>query len=283
MRTKWGVLILTLTLIIGLVSPGAMVANASVSTTLSDNTKIRVFTEDTDEGEIDKGSTGDQNEIEIDKTDTENHREAGKEKKERLTVKEAYLPLELKSTKQSKTSVNLQWKIVPGAEYYLVYGNKAGKTLKQLASVRKNTYRVEKLKKSSYYNFVVIAVDSSGNQLAKSTPIYVATKGRGNYKSITVKVRSIKINEKKVKGDSAKPVIKKKISIKAGDQIRLKVTAKKAGKKLKKYTPVRYESSDPEIATVTTNGLVKAKRKGICRIFAYLQNGIGKSVKVNVD
>ena len=76
--------------------------------------------------------------------------------------------------------------------------------------------------------------------------------------------------------------VKKSVKMYVGDRIKLKVTAKKTAKKLKKCAGVRFESSDPAIVEVTAKGLVKAKKKGSCRIYAYMQNGVGKSVKVTV-
>ena len=121
------------------------------------------------------------------------------------------------------------------------------------------------------------ALDAAGNQLAKSKPIFVATKGKGNYKSVVIKVK-----DKKAKGKKGNARVKKSVKLKAGEKIKLKVTAKKTARKLKKCAKVRFESSAPDIATVSAKGKVVAKAKGTCRIYAYMQNGVSKSIKVIV-
>ncbi len=85
------------------------------------------------------------------------------------------------------------------------------------------------------------------------------------------------------------------------------VVVKKAPKKIKKINPkklnlspkkkaqlkvvlpkgsasyqITYRSSDKKIATVTKNGVVKAKKKGTCKIWASTYNGKKKTIIVNV-
>ena len=40
------------------------------------------------------------------------------------------------------------------------------------------------------------------------------------------------------------------------------------------------ESSNPKVATVSAKGMIKAKKKGTCYIFAYSQNGLYKKTIV---
>ena len=51
---------------------------------------------------------------------------------------------------------------------------------------------------------------------------------------------------------------------------------------MKKHRSVRYESTNTKIATVSKAGVVKAKKKGTCYIYAYAQNGVSKKIKVTV-
>ena len=44
----------------------------------------------------------------------------------------------------------------------------------------------------------------------------------------------------------------------------------------------RYESSNPKVATVSSKGKVKGKKKGTATIFVIAQNGVYKTVKVTV-
>ena len=52
---------------------------------------------------------------------------------------------------------------------------------------------------------------------------------------------------------------------------------------MKRHVAVRYESSNKKIATVSSKGVVKAKKKGNCYVYAYAQNGIYKRVKIVVN
>ena len=61
----------------------------------------------------------------------------------------------------------------------------------------------------------------------------------------------------------------------------IKAEARKAGK-TKKYVGIRYESSNPDIAQVSPRGVIKARKKGRCKIYAYTQNGSSAAIKVIV-
>ena len=45
---------------------------------------------------------------------------------------------------------------------------------------------------------------------------------------------------------------------------------------------MRYESTNPKVATVSARGVIKEKTKGSCYVYAYAQNGVAKRVKVTV-
>ena len=45
---------------------------------------------------------------------------------------------------------------------------------------------------------------------------------------------------------------------------------------------IRYESTNANIASVSKKGVVKAKNKGACYVYAFAQNGICKKIKVVV-
>ena len=190
----------------------------------------------------------------------------GQAEKEAVNLKNSFYPLHLKLGKQGKKAIRLNWKKVKSAASYELYGSKAGGKLRKLAVTGKNSYTVSKLKKKCYYTFVVVARDASGKALAKSTQIFAATRGRGNYKSVTIKVKGKK---------------KKAVKIKAGSKLAIKAKARKAGK-TKKYVGIRYESSNPDIAQVSPRGVIKARKKGRCKIYAYTQNGASAAIKVIV-
>lgn len=127
-----------------------------------------------------------------------------------------------------------------------------------------------KVKKGTYYKFIVIAAGSNGKVVSTSKTIHVATKGGkvGNHKKVTVK----------------KSVIKKAKKLKKGKTIKLKAKAKAESRKLKvkKHRAIKYETSNPKVAKVNGKGAVKGVGKGTCFVYAYAQNGAFKRVKVTV-
>ena len=185
--------------------------------------------------------------------------------------------LKLSSTKQTKKSISLKWTKVSKASKYVIYGNKCGNSNKpkKLSTVsgNKKTFKNikgKKLKKGTYYKFIIVALDKNNKVVSTSKIIHVATKGgkAGNHKSVTVK----------------KSVLTKAKKLKKGKSLKLKAKAVPQSLKLKvkKHVEVRYESTNKKIATVSKKGVVKAKKKGSCYVYAYAQNGVCKKVKVTV-
>lgn len=185
-------------------------------------------------------------------------------------------PLRLKSTKQTKKSVKLSWTRVSGAASYVVYGNVCGgkNKMKKLKTLKTGSFNVKKikkkLKKGTYYKFVVVALDKNNTVLSTSKMIHAATSGGkvGNHKSIKVKAS----------------VLKKARTLGQGKTLKLgaKALAKSKKLKVKKHAAIRYESSNPAIAAVTAKGVVKGSAKGSCYIYAYAQNGVCKKITVTV-
>ena len=176
--------------------------------------------------------------------------------------------LQAKAVKVTKTSIRVQWKKVKGATKYVVYGNKCGKSnrYKKLKTVKTNSYTQKKLKKGTYYKYLVVAIKGS-KAIATSKTIHAATKGGkvGNSKSVKVNKKTFKIG--------------------IGKKVRLKATAVAASKKLKvkKHRTIAFESSNKNIATVNKKGVIKGIRKGKCYVYAYAQNGVMARVKVVVN
>ena len=118
---------------------------------------------------------------------------------------------------------------------------------------------------------IVKDYDAGGSVVSTSKAVYAATAGSkkvSNFKGV------------KVPGK----VVKKARKLKKGKSLKLKAKAVPQSKKLKvrKHRAVLYESSDINIATVSKKGVVKAKNKGTCYIYAYAQNGVYKKIKVTV-
>ena len=186
-------------------------------------------------------------------------------------------PLKLKSTKQTKKSVTVTWTKAKGAVKYVVYGNKCGKSnrMKKLATVKTNKKKFtkvagKKVKKGTYYKFIVVALDKNNKVVSTSKVIHAATAGGkvGNHKGVTVK----------------KTVVNKAKKLKKGKTLKLnaKAVAKSKKLKVKKHVAMRYESSNTKIATVNKKGVVKGVKKGSCYVYAYAQNGVSKKIKVTV-
>ena len=187
--------------------------------------------------------------------------------------------LKLTSKKQSRSSVKLQWKKMSKAVKYDIYGNKCGakNRLKKLASVKGTSKAFKKLlgkkvKKGRYYKFIVVALDKSNNTVSISKMVHVATKGGkvGNPKKVIIRA-----GKKAIKATA----------LKKGSTLKLKTKLKPANKKqkIKKHVSMRYESSNPKVAAVSRKGVITAKSKGSCVIYAYAQNGVYKTVKVSVQ
>lgn len=187
-----------------------------------------------------------------------------------------YAPLKFKSTKQTKTSITLNWTKVKGATKYVIYGNKCGSynKMKKLARVTGKTKAFKevagtKIAKGKYYKFIIVALDKDNLVVSTSKVAHVASKGGkvGNYKSVTIK----------------KAVLAKAKKQKVGKNLKLNAKANRASSlKVKSHRTLRYESTDTKIAGVSSKGTIKARKKGTCYVYAYAQNGVCKTVKVVV-
>ena len=176
-----------------------------------------------------------------------------------------------RTTKLTNKTITLKWNKVSQADGYKIYGNKCGKKnhYKLLSDVGKNktSYTQKKLRKGTYYKYVVAAykvVDGKKVTIAVSKTIHAATTG-GKYGV----AKSVKVN-------------KSKVTLKKGKKFTIKAKEIKQNKTIKHHRAIAYESSNTKVATVSKKGVVKAKGKGTCYIYVYAQNGVYKKVKVTV-
>lgn len=177
--------------------------------------------------------------------------------------------LKLKQTKNSKTSNTIAWSKVSGADGYIVYAAKCGSKLKKVKTTTGTSYTQNKLKKGTYYKYVVSAyknVNGKKVTLAASKTIHVTTQG-GKYGN----AKAVKTNAKK-----------DKVSVKKGKTFAIKASNVKKDKAIKKHTAIRYESSNTKIATVSSKGVITGKKKGKCKVYVYSQNGVAKTLTVTV-
>ncbi len=184
-------------------------------------------------------------------------------KDEKDTKGSTFTLLKAKGTPKSKKSIKLSWSKVPGAEEYIIYGNKCGKKnkYKKIATVKGTSYTAKKLKKGTYYKYTIVAVKGD-EAIATSKTIHVVTDG------------GKKGNNTKVK------LSKTKLSLTAGKSKKIKATLK-YNKKVATHRKVAWESDNVSIATVK-NGKITAVGKGTCYVYAYAQNGVSAKIKVTV-
>ena len=172
----------------------------------------------------------------------------------------------VKVKKSKKKAISLTWKKIQVAKTYVIYGAKCGTSYKKIATVHRKTFTNKKLKKGTYYKYMVVALNEKGKVVAISKLIHVATKGGkvGNCKKL-------KVN-------------KSKVNLKQGRKFKLKVKqiAESKKVKLKKHRKTAFESDNQNVAVVSKKGVITAKKKGKCSVYVYAQNGVYKRVKVTV-
>ena len=172
----------------------------------------------------------------------------------------------VKVKKSKKKAISLTWKNIQVAKTYVIYGAKCGTSYKKIATVHSKTFTDKKLRKGTYYKYMVVALNEKGEVVAISKLIHVATKGGkvGNCKKL-------KVN-------------KSKVILKQGKKFKLKVKqiAESKKVKLKKHRKIAFESDNQDVAVVSKKGIITAKKKGTCSVYVYAQNGVYKQVKVTV-
>ena len=130
------------------------------------------------------------------------------------------------------------------------------------------SYTQKKLKKGTYYKYLIVAYDKNNKVLTTSKTIHAATTGGkySNAKSVTTKAK------------------KDKVTVKVNKTFNLKAKAVASSKKgkMEKHRAIQYESTDTNIATVSAKGVITGKAKGTCYVYVYAMNGVSKKIKVAV-
>ena len=174
--------------------------------------------------------------------------------------------LQLRAKKTGRNYINLSWTKVKGASGYIIYGNRCNSarkvySLKKVVSTTRTSAKITKLNKGTYYKYTAVAYKTTteGQKvIASSKTIHVATSGGkvGNYKKV-------KLNKKIVK-------------LKCGKVFKIKAEQVPETKKLKvkRRRGICFESSNSSIATVSSSGKVKAKKKGTCVIYIFTERNL---------
>lgn len=174
------------------------------------------------------------------------------------------------ATKANKTSIQIKWNKVSGAEKYVIYAakcNSGGKVyeLKKVATVEssKQSYKLKGLEKGTNYKIRVLAI-ADGEELKRSVALHVTTKGgkRNNASDIEI--------------------LQKEIVLKAGKKKTLKVQYESDKNSLNHGGIVRFKSTNKKIATVNKKGMITAKKAGICYVYVFLNSGEYAVIKVTV-
>ena len=186
-------------------------------------------------------------------------------------------------TAKGKTSLDLSWSRVNNVDGYDVFFGKCdikkGKhvsSLKKVKTVKESKtrkYTASGLKKATTYNAYVKAyVMKNGKKVyVRTSPTVHAYTSGGtakytNPKSITLKTASLKLK----KGKTSKIVARVN-----------KLDSKKKLMPTGHGADLRYKSSDTGIATVSS-GVIRAKKKGTCKIYVYSINGVKKTIDLTV-
>lgn len=176
----------------------------------------------------------------------------------------------LQAVKSTKTTNVLTWKAVEDADGYIIYSSQVGKSTVKKTTIKtgsQTTWTHKKLKAGTgyeYYIRVYKLVNGKKLYLAKSQVIRSVTTG-GKYGNAT----AVKVNKKSVSLAKAK---------------KFKVKAELVSEKLpvEISNELRYETSNSKVATVNSEGVVKAKKTGTCYVYVYAPNGISTRIKIKV-
>ena len=112
-----------------------------------------------------------------------------------------------------------------------------------------------------------------GKKVITGTSVAVHSITKAGKYGVAKAVSIIKIGNKK--NDT-------EVTLKKGKTAQITAIEIKKDKKIKHHRNLCYESSNTKVVTVTSDGVIKAMRKGNCKIWVYAQNGIYKVITVTV-
>ena len=194
----------------------------------------------------------------------------------RVAMDTSYSKLRLRVPTSTRTTNVLKWTKQTGADGYVIYGNlcnSKGKTYKLVkqVTIKDNTttsWIDTKLASGTYYKYYIKAyklVDGKKVWIAKSKVVHSTTTG-GKYGN----AKSVKVN-------------KTSVSLTVGKTFSIKAEQVLKDKPIAGHQNIKYESGNSKVASVTSKGVIKAKKKGTCYIYVYAQNGMYKRIKVTVQ
>lgn len=181
----------------------------------------------------------------------------------------------VKAAPSGSKNVKLSWNKVKGANKYVVYAAKGNsKKLKKIYTTKKTSYKVSKIKGSKLkshevYRFYVVAYKGNKKLAKSSTVATITAKTKGKYANatkVTVKTKSM--------------------TLKVGETFKADATVKLP--KGKKHLPTKYGakfsylSTNPDVASVSSKGVITAKKEGNATIYVQDLCGINGKIVVTV-
>lgn len=184
--------------------------------------------------------------------------------------------LNAKAKRNSRTSEKISWTKVKGADGYVVYYGRCGRSMKKIASTKTARTTVRRhLAKGKTYKYQVKAYKLVGGKkvvIARSYTIHAIANG---YNSRYTDAKSVRVANSNIK-----------IKVDESKKIRPSMTKYKSGRKLLEQGHAalyRYRSSDRTVAVVTYSGKIKAIKEGTCKVYVCAPDGVWKTVKVTVE
>lgn len=216
------------------------------------------------------------------------------EKPGTTATKPETVPAVSKNALYAKVKVNnkklyLSWNKISGTSGYDIYVSKCGKSGGKLVSAKN-------LKKSvrTGNNAMITIKKAVGKKNIKKQLSYKAVvkayqmrAGKKVYVKTSEQMHFVLKNNKTYTNVKAVQVSKKSITLKKGKKAKLTAFASKENRKKKllknsHVKTIRWYSSDSKIVKVKSSGIIKAKKKGFCKIYAISANGIKKVITIIV-
>jgi len=179
--------------------------------------------------------------------------------------------LRLKAVLLKNGKIKLSWRRTKGIKEYLIYSAGPDDRYAKLITLsnENTTHSIKGYTGSGYQRYFIIGVSEDDTIKCISKISYVCGK---NSKFTNIKKLTLtNVNDNK-------------LQLKAGDTFKMKIKKTKQNRKLKikKYRGIAYESSNENISTVSTDGVITAISPGTCNLFVYAQNGVRTKIKVNI-
>ena len=228
-----------------------------------------------DTGEKNETVKPEEGEEETDSTDTD-IKDDSSDTDDKATMDTSYSKLRLRVPISTKTTNVLKWTKQTGADGYVIYGapcntKKQIFTFTKLVTIKNSgttTWTHKNLKSGTYYKYFIKAyklVNGKKVWLAKSQVVHSTTTG-GKYGN----AKAVKVN-------------KSAVSLTVGKTFTIKAEQVLKDKPIAGHQNIKYESSNTKVASVSSKGVIKAKKKGTCYIYVYAQNGVYKRIKAVVS